>query len=57
MNYLVINLEHVSEAYAFANLTMFVFTSISVPDDDKTLPVTARPYLEKRMKEKGMISS
>lgn len=47
-------MEHVSEAYAFANLTKFVFTSISVPDDDKTLPVTARPYLEKGMKEKGM---
>ena len=38
-------MEHVREAFTVANFTMFVFASISVPDDDKTPPVTARPHL------------
>lgn len=41
VNYLVVNLEHVREASTVANFTMLVFASISVPDDNKTLSVTA----------------
>lgn len=52
VNYLVANSEHVREASTVANFTMFVFVSISVPDDNKTLSVTARPHL---VQKKGMI--
>ena len=52
VNYLVVNLEHVREASTVANFTMLVFASISVPDDNKTLSVTAWPHL---VQKKGMI--
>ena len=47
-DYLVVYLKHVCEAMTFDNFTMFVFTSVSVPDDDKTPPVTASPHLIQR---------